>query len=452
MLSLPAPMLTIMGIFSPLFSQPTYQNLLLLTFGHLLCKGRRTITEILKQLGLKNIKNFSKYHDVFSQAKWSALNASKVLLLKLVTLANSKIVVSIDSTVERRKGPKIKSLGIQRDAIRSTKKKKVLVPGLHWLVSAIHITLPWCNQAWALPFLTILMPPKQPLSSSKNHRDINSKSRHTTLNEWATQIAFILRRWLGSLDFTIVADSSFATYQLANTCVDLSISLISRMRLDARFFNFPPPPTGKQGRLRLVGKRISTSEQLLKENLHTWITLEVRWYGGKTKKIEFLTGTCLWYAYGIRPVPIKWVLIRGINGEIEPVCLFSTNVNHLPLEIIEAFVSRWKIEVTFEESRRHLGIETQRQWSDQAIDRITPTLFASYSIINLMAIEFCNTEAEKIPLQTSSWYKKTHVTFSDVLAYVRGKLLREKYFLGFDKTFDHEKFNIDEWITLMAAA
>lgn len=451
MLSLPVQIIAVMHIFSPLFSSPTFHNLLLLTFGHILCKGRRTTTELLKQLGLKNVRNFSKYHDVFSKARWSALDGAKVLFLKLVSLTNGNIVISIDSTIERRKGCKIKGLGIQRDAVRSTKKKKALTPGLHWLVSTIQVTFPWHTSGWALPFLTVLMPPGKPLSSSRNSLDTSKKSRHKTLNDWACQIAFILRRWLDSSNMTLVADSSFATYKLANTCVDLGINFISRMRMDARFYSFPPPPTGKKGRKCLVGKRISTAVQMLQEN-RVWQTLEIKWYGGERKKIEFLTDTCLWYGYGIRPVPIRWVLIRGINEKIEPVCLFSTHLEALAQEIVEAFVSRWKIEVTFEESRRHLGIETQRQWSDKAIDRITPCLFASYSIINLMALEFCNTNGEKIPLQTSSWYKKKHVTFSDVLAYVRGKLLRERYFLGFDKTLDPQKFNIEEWITQMAAA
>jgi DDE superfamily endonuclease len=449
---LPASMLTVMGIFSPLFSNPTFQNFLLLTFGHILCRGRRTITEILRQLGLTNIKNFSKYHEVFSKAKWSALDASKILFLNLVSISKGKIVISIDSTIERRKGEKIKGLGIQRDAVKSTKKRKVLTTGLNWLVSTIHLSLPWCHCEWALPFLTILMPPEKPLSSSKNQKDISNTSKHKTLTNWACQVAFAVRRWVKNLALTIVADSSFATYQLANTCVDLSINLVSRMRLDARFFDFPPIPTGKKGRRRIVGDRIATAAEMFKKKSSKWTTAEVKWYGGKQEKIEYLTGTCLWYGYGIRPVPIRWVLIQGVEKKMEPVCLFCTNLNMDVLEIIEIFVSRWKIEVTFEECRRHLGIETQRQWSDQSISRITPSIFASYSIINLMALEFCRSEREKVPIQSTSWYKKSHVTFSDVLAYVRRKLLEKRYFLSFDKPTDIEKFNLEEWILLMASA
>ena len=453
MFHLPASMLTALKIFSPVFSAPTYQNLLMLLFGHVLCKGRRTVTQVLRQLSLKNIKNFSKYHEVFSKAKWSPLAAAKVLFLKLITLSQHNILVSIDSTVERRKGPKIKGLGRQRDAVRSSKNKKVLTIGLNWLVTAIHITMPWSDRCWAFPFLTILMPPERPLSSSKNHHDLKKKAKHKTLNDWACQVALTLRRWLGSCkSLTLVAVSGFATYKLANICIDLGIALISRMRLDARFYDFPPEQLGKKGRKRIVGSRLPTPKAALEQTFYAWTLAQVAWYGGEQKNIEFSTGICLWYGYGIRPVPIRWVLVRDPRGGCEPVCLFSTNVNASPIGIIEAFVTRWQIEITFEEARRHLGIETQRQWSDRAVERITPSLFASFSIINLIALEFNKSSHEAVTVQTCSWYKKKHVTFSDVVAYVREKLLREKYFLGFGKMFDPQKFDIEELITQMAAA
>ena len=96
------------------------------------------------------------------------------------------------------------------------------------------------------------------------------------------------------------------------------------------------------------------------------------------------------------------------------------------ITVTETFVLRWQLEVTFEEARRHLGMETQRQWSDNGIDRITPCILASYSIINLVALATARSKAEDIPIQTSSWYKKIHVTFSDVLTDVRKKILRTK--------------------------
>jgi hypothetical protein len=162
-----------------------------------------------------------------------------------------------------------------------------------------------------------------------------------------------------------------------------------------------------------------------------WQKVRVSWYGGKEKDLLIFTGTHLWYAYGIPPLPIRWVLIKDPNHETEPVVLFSTDVGHIAERIIEIFVSRWPIEVTFEESRRHLGVETQRQWSDQAIERTTPCLFGSFSITVLMAMKLAKERGEKIPLQKASWYRKSHITFSDVLAYVRLAILRRKYFSQF---------------------
>ena len=449
MQDLPENILHVLTLFAPLFSQPTYQSFLFLFHAHVLCKGRRTITEMLKRMGLRNLKNYSKYHDFFNKAKWSTLNGSKILLLKLVSLTPAAVVFSFDSTVERRKGPKIKGLGMQRDAVRSTKGRKVLVPGLNWLVCAIHIQLPWSKNKWALPVLTILMPPEKPLSSSKNINDLKKIKRHKTLNQWTCQAVKLLRRWLGpTMKITVVADSAFATYILANTCIDLGITLVSRMRLDARTFEFPPPPKGR-GRRKLVGQRLPTFQHMLNDTSLIWDVVTAHWYGGKTKEIQVLTGTCLWYGYGIRPVPIKWALTRDTYQE---ALIFSTDINQPLNELIEVFIERWALEVTFEEARRHLGMETQRQWSDKAVDRITPSILASYSMISLVALESLQSEDEKIPIQRSAWYKKTHVTFSDVLTHVRMMILKKTYFLNFDKNIELWKNELEEIINHLAAA
>jgi len=452
MFDLPTPMLSILSIFLPLFfSRPSYINFLELFQGHILCKGKRTISEILKSLGLRNVKNYSRYHDFFRKAKWSPLKGAQILFLYIVSLIPGEIIISVDTTVERRKGPKIKGLGIQRDAVRSTKSRKVLVPGLNWLVFAIHFKFPWFKQQVALPFLSILMPPEEPLSTSKNKKDLKKLKKHKTLNKWTCQVVMLLRRWVkDSKKITIIADSAFATYILANTCIDLKITLISRMRLDARTFNFPEKT--KKGRKKLIGNRLPTFKMMLKNPSLLWNTLEILWYGGNIKKVEVATGTCLWYGYGIRPVPIRWVLTRDANTKGEATVLFCTDMDALPITIIESFVNRWQIEVTFEEARRHLGMETQRQWSDNAIDRITPCILASYSIVNLMGLKMIQSKGGNIPIQTSSWYKKEHVTFSDVLAYLRGQILRTKYMFYFGKNNEIENQAIKEMIEFLTAA
>ena len=101
----------------------------------------------------------------------------------------------------------------------------------------------------------------------------------------------------------------------------------------------------------------------------------------------------------------------------------STDVTLSALAIIEEFVKRWSVEVTFREVREHLGVETQRQWSDKAIARETPALFALYSIIILIGLQL-----GRIPMRTAAWYSKQSNTFSDILVEVRRNLWRERYF------------------------
>ena len=455
MLDLPVQILNALALFSPLFSKPVYRNVVSLFIGHIFSKGRRTIADILRTLDLKNLKNFSKFHWVLSGAKWSAYKAAGILLLEIIRtfLPNEEIVIPIDTTIERRKGEKIMGLGRQRDPVRSTKSRKVLTIGLNWLVASVSVKLPGCLTRWSLPFFTQLLPPKQPLSTSRNKRDLNSNKNHKKLTDWSVQLILQIRRWLGNgLRFVIVADVAFACHKIAHACAKVNGALVSRLRFDARVFNFPLEGKKVKGRPRLVGPRFPLFSDYLKDLSVIWQKIEIDWYGGTRKKLLIHTGTGLWYAYGIPPLPIRWVLIKDPENKSDPVVLFSTDINHTPERIIEVFVSRWPLEVTFEESRRHLGIETQRQWSDKAIERTTPCLFASFSIITLMAVKLAQEKQEKIPTQQSSWYRKSHITFSDALYYVRLTLLKRKYFSKFGLKGNLGKKALEDLVLRAAAA
>ena len=77
---------------------------------------------------------------------------------------------------------------------------------------------------------------------------------------------------------------------------------------------------------------------------------------------------------GCRPWRIRWVLITDPDGNGPTAGFALHRCNAAAAQIVEWFVLRWQLEVTFEEARAHLGIETQRQWSDLAILRTTPAL------------------------------------------------------------------------------
>jgi hypothetical protein len=126
---------------------------------------------------------------------------------------------------------------------------------------------------------------------------------------------------------------------------------------------------------------------------------------------------------GGEAIPIRLVVVKDPAGQFESAALMSTDVTLSALVIIEEFVKRWSIEVTFREVREHLGVETQRQWSDKAIARETPALFALYSIVILIGLQL-----EKVPVRAAAWYPKKGNTFSDMLVEVRRILWGERYF------------------------
>ena len=447
---LPNAIIHILTYFAPIFSRPVFQRLCLLFQGHVISKGRRTICSMLRCVGKENDKSFSMYHRVFYGAKWSALHASKILFqLIQKLLPASEIIISIDSHVERRKGPHIKGLGIQRDAVRSTKNRKVLVPGLNWLVSAVAVQFPWTSKTWALPFLTILMPPKRPLSSSKNKND-KKQHKHKKMTDWTYQIVRLIRRWSGwGQKITIVADSAFACYKVCLICIANEIGFISRLRMDARLHEFPDPLNPeKRGPKRVKGKRLQNPAQIAEDPKTIWKTILVDWYGGRKQELLVSSLDCIWNA-GHKIVPIRMVLVKT-SSKAKAEAFFSTSSEHDIKYIIETYVARWPIEVTFEESRRHLGIETQRQWCDKSIDRETPAIFASFSLINLIALKMTS-ENEKIQIKQASWYKKKEATFSDIYMHVKEVILNHKFHSC--RLFKrHERNLVEELISLVAAA
>ena len=415
--TLSPPIIQIFAPFAILFScSKTWTKAALLITGAILCKGGRTVCSSLKVIGLRGEQTFENYHRVLNRAQWSALGGAKILLLQLIKSLNiiGPLTIAIDDHIERRNGKEIKAKGCYRDAVRSSRGFVVRCFGLKWVAMMIAVKFPWSHRTFALPFLTVLAP-------SEKANSVRGKKHKTTV-DWARQMCFQLRRWLPKMAIILVADGGFANAQLAWTALKLEISLISRLRLDARIFDFPEIRQGA-GRPAKKGQRLLSPKRLLNFSGTPWTEAEVSWYEGGRKKVRYVTTTCLWSPVGGEPIPIRLVVMMDPNGQFESAALMSTDIHLSAATIIEEFVKRWAIEVTFREVREHLGVETQRQWSDRAITRETPVLFGLYSIVILMGLKL-----GKITPQKSAWYSKQWLTFSDVLIAVRRVIWKERYF------------------------
>jgi len=418
MLILPEPIMTLLIPFKPLFRQPTWVKGQILFIGAILATGKRTVTAALRVMGLSDEPHFANYHQVLNRAVWSSQHMSEILLALLMKYLDSDdtqpLVFGIDETIERRWGAKIAKRGIYRDGVRSSQSHFVKTSGLRW-ISLLWLTeMPWAERIWALPFLTVLAP------SERYHEQ--SGRQHKKLTDWARQMIFQLRRWLPHRALVVVADYSYAALEFLHACQTMAnpVTIITRLRLDAALYEPAPPRSGKAGRPRKKGKRLPTLQAVLDDHLTEWHSVQLNWYDGQTQWMEITSQTAVWYHNGKPPLPIRWVLIRDPREEYETTALLSTSLALDPQQIVNWFVQRWQVEVTFEEVRAHLGVETQRQWSDKAIERTTPILLGMFSWITLAAHLLI--ECGQLSVRQAAWYVKERPTFSDALAAVRQQL------------------------------
>src|SRR5262249_15097173 len=421
--SVPVALMQLIVKFAPLFSKRVWAHAQVLVVGALLAPGKRTVTAVLRVMGLSQERQFQKYHRVLNRAQWSSLAIARVLLGMVVRtfVPAGPIVIGIDDTLERRRGEKIKAKGIYRDPVRSSHSHVVKASGLRWLCAMLLTEVPWAGRVWALPFVTAMCP------SERYHRQRGR--RHKPVPEWAGQLSGLIRRWLPRREVVVVADSSYAVLTLLKQVSAMpGVSLITRLRLDAALYDPAPSRTPRQnGRPRKKGARRPTLRHLLTDPQTPWSPLTVtNWYGGGTREVEIRTDTAVWYHAGLPPVTPRWVLIRDPQGEFAPQALLSTHLAYSPAQIVHWVVRRWTMEVTLEEARAHLGVETQRQWNDLAIGRTTPALFGLYSVVTLMAHALLRSEARVV--RTAAWYAKARPTFADAIAVVRRELWSAYYF------------------------
>ena len=423
MLTLPKGIIQVLRHFEAVFSERVWEWAKVLLIGAILAPGERTVAAILRVMGCSNEKQFQNYHRVLNRANWSSREVSRILLGLLVRLffpGSGPLIMGIDETIERRRGRQIAARGVYRDPVRSSKEFFVKTNGLRWISLMLLTPIPWAQRVWALPFLTVLAP------SERYHEQ--RKMRHKTITDWAWQMILQVSRWMPARPLVVVADGTYAVLDFLLKVSHLPlVSAITRLRLDACLYDpAPAREAGKRGRKALKGKPQPKLAQRLVDPKTVWQKQTLSWYGGTKREMEIATGTALWYQSPVPPVAIRWVLIRDPEGKYEPMALLCTDQNAEAVQIVEWFVLRWTVEVTFHEVRAHLGVETQRQWSDVAIVRTTLVLLGLFSLVTVFAHQLLG--EQPFPVRQAAWYTKALPTFSDTLAFVRQHLWPSTFF------------------------
>jgi hypothetical protein len=405
----------LLGLFASLFTQPSFVHGKRLLIGAILTPGRRTVAACLRVLGQDAARGFQNYHRVLSRARWSPRQASRILLAALVaTLARGGyLVIGIDETIERRWGKRIEARGIYRDPVRSSRGHFVKASGLRWISTMLLVQVPFAKRVWALPFLTALAP-------SERYAEQRGK-RHKAITDWARQMVKQVHRWVPTHRLILVCDSTYAAFDFLRALRGIA-TVITQMRLDSGLYMPPPEPRpGLPGRRRVKGDRLPSLRQRLEDPATVWKPVTLRtWYGRTRKTVEINDFTAVWYYPGKPAIPGRFVLVRDPEGKLEPRGYLCTDAALKPVRILSFFVRRWQMEVTFAEVRRHLGVETQRQWSEKAIARTTPILLGLFSLVTLLAHGLHREQPLRV--RGAAWYEKPIPTFADALAAVRRQL------------------------------
>ena len=423
MLTLPNAVAEAFTPFQKLFvQQRSWQKAQLMLVGVLLCRGKRTVSRVLRVMGLEHDPHYGNYYRVLSRVGWSGLAGAEILLGLIVSVfVETTVVIGVDETLERRWGQQIWGLGIYRDGVKSSQTHPVKSSGVRWQVMQVLVTLPWSRRVWGLPFLSVMVP------AASTARPGN-RAYKTSL-DWAMQMVAVVSRWL-KRRWVCVADGGYGNAKFGWACRVHNVALVSRMPWKANLYEFAPTmPNRYRGRPRTKGVRLpSMQQQMEKLRFESGCFHTLRWYGGTYALRQLVSGTAVWDVDGYPPLPLRWVLVIDPTGKQPPTALFSTCLILSPTQIVELYVSRWSLEVTFEETRAHLGFQSQRQWSKAATTRTTPVLLALFSLTCLIA-QHLHTLTPLTPHSTA-WYDKPELTFTDLLEAVRASLWRTRLFPG----------------------
>jgi hypothetical protein len=357
--------------------------------------------------------------------EWKMARIMFDMILSLIP-DDAVIEFVVDETVVRRYGPYVSGVSMHRDKIRSTRTKNRMTPGNMWVVLAFAVKLPFLENVVALPILSLNY-----ISPKAGRCTRGGRRKHRTPCELAKIMIVKVASWVPTRRFRVIGDAWYATHLMADLLNEKSDrcpngSLVSRFKLDARLHAEPGEYSGFE-RPRIIGERLPNPRQTAEREDAEWALTEVAWYGGKLKRFTLLSGEGLWYRCSQGATWVRWVIVRDPDGKRKDEIFFTTDRSLSPAGIVECYVRRWSIEVTFEESRRHLGIETLRNRTHNAVNRSVPLLLSLFSLIIVWFAMKKHHGA--IRTNAAPWYRKTSLTFSDLMECAKEDIITEYIFL-----------------------
>lgn len=401
------------------FSVNVWPRFQLLMFSAIVCAGRHTICAFLRIAGTLAPGHWSSYHRVLSMRCWSSWRLARILAGRVIArfVPSGVIQIEVDDTVTEHPGRKVYGKGCHRDAVRSSHSYTAWRWGHKWVTVGIQVRLPLTSRPWVLPILCALY--LSPAESQRQGR------KHKTPIDLARQLLCVLMRWFPQRKFRLTGDGGYASHEFAVFVHRYSkqLDLVSKFPANANLYSPPPEPKAGakgKGRPRKKGQKQPSPQCVVAKTEHR-AKLRVSWYGGSFREVEVVTGTGYWYKGGQALVPVRWVYVKDLTGTHRDEYFYSTNLDLSALEIVETYTGRWNIEVTYEEVRAYLGLETTRGRCQKTILRTEPCLFGLYTLVALWFAELPENQ-RRHPVVPWTGRTKKHLTFSDAITIIRRQI------------------------------
>jgi len=408
-LPVPASLMTLLTVLSPLFTAPSFRTFTMLACGFLAQPGKRTVCGMLSGAGLSRLWPHDRAHRFFARARWNAgdlgLTVAR-LVVDLLVPAGGPVSVAIDGTLFRRRGKKVWAASWFHDGSAQGPAKTGY--GNNWVVLAVIVSLPVVSRPVAVPVMAKLV-----------IKGTNSRSRLWLARRMTESLAAALP----GRQVRVVADSAYAGGELKG--LPAAVSWTTRLRKDAALHALPPERTGRPGRPRVKGDRLPSLAKLAATAEFSQVTV-TRY--GKTATIQAAVITCLWYSvFGSRPVTA--VLVRDKSKTGLDLALVTTDQSAVAAQVIQRYASRWSIEVAIEDAKQLFGTGQARNRTAAAVERTVPFGLACQAIaVTWYATAGHNPADLQERRSAAPWYtSKAEPSTADMTAKLRRVIIAARF-------------------------
>lgn len=345
--------------------------------GAMLAHGRRTASSWFQAAGVQD--DWDRFYDLLVSVGKNVTSLAfpilKLIVKRFDPGPDGYLTLAVDDSPTQRFGRHVEGANIHHHPTPGPADSAWLY-GHNWVCLAVLMTHPLWGVI-ALPLLSKLYVRQCDVAALQAKHGWEFQTKH----QLALQMIEKVTRWLRFLGsqakILVVFDGAYATRELITNLNNLEITVVSRLRINAKLYDLPPArQPGTRGRPRKYGRnRINLSKRAKHQRGWQPISYVCRRFAVIRHYKTFLATT------SIADGPIRVVIVRFASGET--ASYFSTDPEMSVEFILETVAGRWAIEEFFHDTKETWGAGQQQVrnvWSNIACWNINAWL---YSMVEL---------------------------------------------------------------------